>query len=142
MVGDALAGNFGSSIDGSFGQNPASAGEGRDMFTAMAQAAGFDGTSAFSAEAYDAGALMVLAMQAAGSADPNAYKDKLMDVANAPGEPILPGELAKALEILAAGGDVDYVGASAIELIGPGESSGSYREVAFENGELKVVGYR
>jgi branched-chain amino acid transport system substrate-binding protein len=36
-----------------------------------------------------------------------------MDVANAPGEKILPGELAKALEILAAGGDIDYVGASA-----------------------------
>ncbi|MGC9418425.1 MAG: ABC transporter substrate-binding protein [Rhodovulum sp.] len=142
MVGDALAENFGTDIDGSFGQNPAAPGEGRDMFAAMATEAGFDGSSAFSAEAYDAGALMVLAMQAAGSADPQVYKDKIMEVANAPGEPILPGELAKALEILAAGGDVDYVGASAVELIGPGEGAGAYREVAFEGGELKVVGYR
>ncbi|TCP61408.1 amino acid/amide ABC transporter substrate-binding protein (HAAT family) [Rhodovulum bhavnagarense] len=142
MVSDTLTERFGSDIDGSFGQNPASAGEGREIFTAMAEAAGFDGTSAFSAEAYDAGALMVLAMQAAGSSDPQVYKTKMMEVANAPGEPILPGELAKALEILAAGGDVDYVGASSIELIGPGESAGSYREVAFEGGEMKVVGYR
>ena len=65
-----------------------------------------------------------------------------MDVANAPGEKILPGELAKALEILAGGGDVDYVGASAVELIGPGESAGNYREVTFEGGELVVKGYR
>jgi aryl-alcohol dehydrogenase-like predicted oxidoreductase len=51
-------------------------------------------------------------MQKAGSTDPNVYKDHVMDVANAPGEEILPGELAKALEILADGGDVDYVGAT------------------------------
>jgi branched-chain amino acid transport system substrate-binding protein len=58
-------------------------------------------------------------------------------VANAPGEPILPGELGKALEILADGGDVDYVGASAVELIGPGESAGNYREIEIEDdGEI------
>jgi branched-chain amino acid transport system substrate-binding protein len=86
-------------------------------------------TSPFSPEAYDAAALIMLAMQKAGSTDPNVYKDHVMDVANAPGEPILPGELAKALEILAGGGDVDYVGASAVELIGPGESAGNYRQI-------------
>lgn len=142
MVGQGLVDRFGSDIDGSFGQNPAAAGEGRDLFTKMATDAGFDGTSAFAGEGYDAAALMVLAMQAAGSSDPAVYKDKVMDVANAPGEPILPGEIGKALEILAAGGDIDYVGAASVELIEPGESGGSYREVAFEGGELKVVGYR
>ena len=108
----------------------------------MATEAGYDGTSPFSAEAYDAAALMMLAMQKAGSTDSAAYKDHVMDVANAPGEEILPGELAKWLQIIADGGDVDYVGASAVELIGPGESAGNYRQVTFENGELSVVGYR
>jgi branched-chain amino acid transport system substrate-binding protein len=65
-----------------------------------------------------------------------------MDVANAPGEPILPGELSKAIEIISSGGDVDYIGASAVELIGPGESAGNYREIAFEGGKLTVTGYR
>ena len=51
----------------------------------------------------------------------------MMDVANAPGEKIYPGELAKALKILKAGSDIDYVGASGVELIGQGESAGSYR---------------
>lgn len=142
MVGQALVDNFGSEIDGSFGQNPAAEGEGRDKFLAMAEEAGFDGTSAYSAEAYDAAALMLLSMAAAKSSDPNVWKNSVMDVANAPGEQILPGDLAKALEIINGGGDVDYVGASAVEMVEPGESAGTFREVSFENGEMTVVGYR
>ena len=142
MVSQALEDRFGPEITGSFGQNPAAAGAGRDAYVAMATAAGFDGTSAFSPESYDAAALIMLAMAAAGSSDPAVYKGKVMDVANAPGEQILPGELAKALQIIAAGGDVDYVGATAVELIGPGESSGSYREIEFQGGKLTVVKYR
>jgi len=80
----------------------------------------------------------MLAMQASGSTDPNKYKDSVMDVANAPGEEILPGDLAKALEILASGGEVNYVGASNVELVGAGESAGNYRE----DGALSTVGYR
>ena len=142
MVGQALVDNFGSEIDGSFGQNPAAEGEGREKFLAMAEEAGFDGTSAYSAEAYDAAALMMLSMAAAKSSDPNVWKNNVMDVANEPGEKILPGELAKGLEILNNGGDVDYVGASSIEMVGNGETAGVSREVAFENGEMTVVGYR
>lgn len=141
MVGQALIDNFGSEIDGSFGQNPAAEGEGRDTFIAMAEEAGFDGTGAFSAEAYDAAALILLAMAAAESSDPGSYKEKVMDVANAPGEKILPGELGKALEIINGGGDVDYVGAAAVEFVEPGESAGTFREVTFEGGEMKVVGF-
>ncbi|KAJ56835.1 branched-chain amino acid ABC transporter substrate-binding protein [Actibacterium mucosum KCTC 23349] len=142
MVSTALEENFGADIDGSFGQNPASAGEGRDKFVAMATEAGFDGTSAFAAEAYDAAALIMLAMQAADSKDPGAYKDKVFDVANAPGEQILPGELGKAFDILRAGGDIDYVGATSVELVGEGESAGNYREIVMDGGKVTVVKYR
>lgn len=142
MVGQQLVDNFGTEIDGSFGQNPAAEGKGRDKFIEMAKTAGFDGSGAFSAEAYDAASLILLAMAAAKSSDPNVYKDKIMDVANAPGEKVLPGELGKAIEIINGGGDVDYVGAAAVEFVGPGESAGVYREVTFENGEMSVVGYR
>ncbi|SIS65917.1 ABC transporter substrate-binding protein [Paracoccus saliphilus] len=142
MVGQALVDNFGTEIDGSFGQNPAAEGEGRDTFVSMAEEAGFDGTGAFSAEAYDAAALMLLGMAAAGSSDPNAYKEAIMDIANEPGEKILPGELAKGLEVLNGGGDIDYVGATSVELVGAGESAGIYREVAFTDGAMEVIGYR
>ncbi|AEM40687.1 Branched-chain amino acid ABC transporter, periplasmic substrate-binding protein [Ketogulonicigenium vulgare] len=142
MVSVALEERFAGEITGSFGQNPSAQGDGRDAFIAMAEAAGFDGSEAFAAESYDAAALIILAMAAAGSSDPAVYKEHVMTVANAPGEPILPGEIAKALEIIAGGGDVDYVGASAVELIGPGESAGSYREVEFADGAMNVVNWR
>ena len=142
MVSEQLGLNFPGEIDVSFGANPGTDSNGAQLYQDMATAGGFDGTSPFSAESYDAAALIMLAMQAAGSADPADYKDTLMDVANAPGEVILPGELAKAIQILKDGGDVDYSGASAVELIGPGEAGGNYRQITFENGELVVVGYR
>lgn len=140
MVGDALPEAIGSDLNGSFGQAPGTDSEGAGKLVEMAS--GFDATSPFAAESYDAAALIMLAMQAAGSADPSKYKDKIMDVANAPGEQILPGELGKALEILAGGGEVDYVGASNVELIGAGESAGNYREIEIVDSALSTVGYR
>ena len=37
------------------------------------------------------------------------------------------------------GGAVDYVGASAVELVGAGESAGNYRQMAVEGGKLVTV---
>jgi branched-chain amino acid transport system substrate-binding protein len=142
MIGTSLTDTFGAEINGSFGQHPGSDNAGTATFHEMATAAGFDGTTAFSPESYDAAALMLLAMARANSTDPRVYKDHVMDIANAPGEQIAPGQLARALEIIAAGGDVDYVGASAVELIGPGESAGSYREVEVVDGAFQTVRFR
>ena len=141
MVGDSLPAAIGTDLDGSFGQVPGTDSPGAGKLVEMAGDS-YDGSSPFTAEAYDAAALIMLAMQAAGSADPADYKGKVMDVANAPGEKILPGELGKALEILAAGGEVDYVGASNVELIGAGESAGNYREIEIAGGKLTTVKYR
>ena len=142
MVNETLVTKFGTQLETSFGQNPSAEGDGHDKFAELAKAAGFDGSSAFSGEAYDAAALIMLAMQAAKSSDPKVYKDKVMEIANAPGEKILPGDLPKALELLAAGKDIDYVGATSVELVGPGESAGVYREVDFKGGKLNVIGFR
>ncbi len=141
MVGSKLVETFGSEIDGSIGQLPGTDSPGNAVFADIVAGA-FDHTSAYADTAYDAAALIMLAMQAAGSTDPMVYKDKVMDVANAPGEQIFPGELAKGIEILAGGGEIDYVGASAVELVGAGESAGSFREVAYEGGAETTVGYR
>jgi len=141
MIGTKLEENFGSEIDGSTGQHPGTDSPGVAKFGDMVGDA-FDPTSPFAPESYDAAALIMLAMQAAGSTDPAMYKDHVMNVANAPGEQIFPGELGKALEIIAGGGEVDYVGASAVELIGPGESAGNYREIVFEGGKITTANYR
>ena len=142
MVGDSLPQNVGPDLDGSFGQFPGSQSQGADIFAEMTKDADFDGSSAYVGESYDAAALILLAMQAAGSMNPADYAGKILDVANAPGEPINPGELGKALEILAAGGQIDYQGATGVELIGPGESAGSYREIEIKDGAVTTVKYR
>ena len=142
MVSQALVDKFGAKLEHSFGQNPSSEGPGRDKFVETAKTAGFDGNSAFAGEAYDATALIALAMQAAKSSDPKVYKDKVMEVANGPGEKISAGEIAKGLELLAAGKDIDYDGATGVELVEPGESAGIYREVDFKGGTLNAVKFR
>ncbi|MCB2135427.1 MAG: ABC transporter substrate-binding protein [Rhodobacteraceae bacterium] len=142
MVGEKLNENFGAELNGSFGAYPGTDSPGAAKFQEMAAAAGFDGTSAFAPESYDAAALIMLAMAAANSSASGDLMGKVMDVANAPGEPIYPGELAKALDLIAAGTDIDYVGASAVELIGPGESAGSYRQIEFADGKYETVKFR
>lgn len=142
MIGTALEERFGAELNGSFGQHPGTDSTGAADFVAAATAAGFDGTTAFSPESYDAAALIMMAMQAAGSSNPADYAAHIMHVANAPGEIIQPGQLGHALELIAAGTDVDYVGASAVELIGPGESAGNYREIEFVDGMITTVKFR
>jgi branched-chain amino acid transport system substrate-binding protein len=141
MVGDSLPAAIGSDLDGSFGQVPGTDGPGLENLVTISGGA-FDAKSPFAPESYDAAALMLLAMQAAGSKNPADYKGKIFDVANAPGVKILPGELAKGLDIIAAGGEIDYVGASSVELIGAGESSGSYREISIKDAEIVTDRYR
>jgi branched-chain amino acid transport system substrate-binding protein len=139
MWGDSLVKRFGASIEGAFGDLPGSDSPGAAKLLEMTKAAKINGTATFVPETYDAAAIMALAMQAANSSKPADYKAKIMEVVNAPGEKIYPGELAKALKILKDGGDIDYVGASAVEFVGKGETAGSYREMEIKDGQMKTV---
>lgn len=141
MVGEALTNHFGEALDGSIGTNPGTDSPGASMLAELAEGKDFKGDDPYVPEAYDASAIMLLAMQAAESTDSAVYKDKVFDVANAPGEKIYPGELAKGLKILADGGEIDYVGGTALELIEPGESSGSFRETEVKGGKFETVMY-
>ena len=142
MIGDSLPAAIGEGLNGSIGDVPGTDSPGAAMFVELAEKAGFKGDGPFSPESYDAAALIMLAMQAAGSTNSQDFKSKVMDVANAPGKKVFPGDLSAALEYIAAGGEVDYVGASAVELIGPGESAGSYREILVDGGKNTTVGFR
>ncbi|MDG1969672.1 MAG: ABC transporter substrate-binding protein [Paracoccaceae bacterium] len=140
MTGDPLGEAIGSDLDGSYGALPGTDSPGAVAFSDMAKAAGFE-ASAFAGESYDAAALIALAMQASGSTKSTDFAGYIMDLANAPGEKIYPGELGKALKLVGEGKDIDYVGASAVELVGSGESAGAYKEIVFEGGKMKTVGY-
>ena len=134
MIGDTLIEAIGDALEGTIGTLPGSATEGAALFLEHAAANGVDGDGPFRGQSYDAAALIVLAMQAAGSAERSAIQAQVMAVANAPGEKILPGELARGLQILADGGEVDYEGATGVELTEVGEVPGTYQEMVVEGG--------
>ncbi len=143
MFGQSLIDSIGDEINGKvIGTLPGSEGEGAARFADLATAAGVDPTGTYAPESYDAAALIALAMAAAGGPDRTGIRDKMIEVANAPGEPIFPGELAKGLELAAAGTDIDYQGASGVELIGPGEAAGSYREYEILDNTTSTIGFR
>lgn len=143
MYGESLITAIGSELDGKVvGTVPGSDSTGAATLIDLATQAGFDGTSSYVAESYDAAALISLAIQKAGSTDGAAIAAAVMEVANGPGEQVNVGELAKGLEILKGGGDVDYVGATGVELVGSGEAAGSFREFVIENGAIETVGFR
>ncbi|NHB77517.1 ABC transporter substrate-binding protein [Rhodobacter calidifons] len=139
MLADQLGERFGAEIDGSFGTTPGSDDALSQAFEAQAQAAGITGTGPYRGEAYDAAALLILAMQAAGSADRGAIAAHILNVANAPGEPIGPGEIARGLEILAAGSNIDWQGATGVELTPEGDAAGTYKEMTFQGGTRRFL---
>ena len=141
MIGDSLPKAIGSDLNGSIGSVPGTDSPGATKYSELAKLAGFE-SGPYGPESYDAAALIMLAMEKSKSTKSNVFKNSIMDVANAPGEKIFPGELGKALSLIRAGKDIDYVGATALELVGSGESSGSFAEILIENQKTKKVGYR
>ncbi|NNG04959.1 MAG: ABC transporter substrate-binding protein [Inquilinus sp.] len=95
----------------------------------------------FIAQTYDATMLAALAIQKAGTTDRAAVRDALRFVANPPGVTILPGDWAKARELLAAGQDIDYAGASGShDFDADGDVAGVIGHFIVENGAYKEVG--
>jgi len=142
MIGDSLIEAIGDDLNGTIGTVPGGQSAGATRFQVSAEAAGINQTGPYTGESYDAGALLALAMQAAGSTDRAAIQSKMMMVANAPGEKIMPGDLARALEILSAGGDIDYVGATGVEFNDVGEVFGSFKELEVTNGKFETISVR
>ena len=142
MFGESLLKNVDGDLSGTFGTVPGTDSKGAASFADIAKGAGIKAGGPFTGESYDAAALLVLAMQSGGSTDRAALASNVLAVANTPGEKIMPGELGKALRILASGGAVDYVGATNVELVGPGEASGSYKEFEVKGKSFTTVRFR
>ncbi len=89
---------------------------------------------------YDAVYALCLAIEKAGSTDGTAVRDALRDVANAPGEKVLPGEWAKGVKLLAEGKDIDYVGASgSVDFDENGDVGGTFGHWMIKDGEIVTV---
>jgi branched-chain amino acid transport system substrate-binding protein len=141
MIGDSLPPAIGPALNGSFGVKPGAESPGGARFEELARAANIR-LGPFTHQSYDAAALILLAMQAAGSTDSMRVRERIMDIANGPGEVIQAGDLARGLRILAAGGRINYEGASAVRLVPPGEAAGGYRMIEVRNGRMETTGFR
>ena len=139
MIGDALAGanvpNFVATRAGAY------AGASADAYTKLATDAGQDPAATYAPQAYDAGFLLALAVQKNGNAGREGLSAALREVASAPGEKILPGEWSKAVELIAAGTDIDYEGAGGpLDFDAAGDVDGIIVEVVWENGAFVEKG--
>jgi branched-chain amino acid transport system substrate-binding protein len=130
VFGDGMISELtsGAVADGSWGTMPSPDEALGANWIAVAEAGGVDGSGVFSAEAYDAMALIILASQAAGSTDRAAIQAEVMNVANAPGNKCSAGDLGTCLKWISGGLPVDYVGATGVELDAGGTANGSYAE--------------
>jgi len=140
MIGQSIADAIGADLNGSFGTLPGTQSAGATKFAEIS--GDIDATAPYAGESYDAAALIALAIEAGGSADRSSIVANIKKVANAPGEQILPGELAKGLAILTAGGDIDYQGATDVELSTFGDAAGSFKEMEVKGGTFELVQVR
>jgi len=144
MIGQGLIDDFGDDMVDTIAMSPGGTSDASTKFIKMAKDNNIGGEGPYDGTSYDAGALIALAIQAGGSADRASIQANMTKVANAPGTKIYPGEIKKALEILASGGggDVDYVGATNIEFNDIGEVFGTYRQLEIKDNQFSLVKVR
>ncbi|MBW5800449.1 ABC transporter substrate-binding protein [Halomonas elongata] len=144
MVGDSLVKAIGADVlDGMIATRPGSPElPGTEIFNEDAKAAGIDPSAVFAAQAYDAAFLLGLAIEQNGNAERAGLSEALRSVASAPGEVILPGEWKKAKELIAAGTEINYEGASGThEFDENGDVPGVVLEMVVQDGAFTSQGY-
>jgi ABC-type branched-subunit amino acid transport system substrate-binding protein len=143
MKATEVAEAVGNALDGAFGTSPSGdpEAEAAKLFREIYEGRhGELPPQPFIDTAYDATMLMALAIEKAGSTEGAAIRDALHEVANPPGETILPGEFAKAKELLGAGQDVNYEGAGGSQDFDEaGDVPGTYSHWAIEGGQIVEV---
>jgi branched-chain amino acid transport system substrate-binding protein len=136
MISDVTAGAV---ADGSWGTIASPSTDLAANWESVAAAGDVDGTGAYSAESYDAMALLILASQSAGSTDSAAIQAAVLDVANAPGIQCSAGALGDCLKWISGGLVVDYVGATGVEMDAGGTANGSFAEKEIIGGAWTTV---
>ena len=66
--------------------------------------------------------------------------NNISKVSNAPGVVINPGQLSYGLQMLAAGKDIDYQGATDVEFNVFGDAAGAFKELEVSGGTFVTMG--
>ena len=138
MIDQSLLDEFGNQLKKSFGYISGSSGKRAGFFNRVAREGGIDVSYPYTGESYDAAALIVLAIQAGGSADSISISKNIIAVANEPGIKIYPGEIKKGLDLLSKGKKIDYEGATGVNFNLLGEAKGSFLEQEVKNRKFKA----
>lgn len=144
MVGGSLIEAIGADVlDGMIATRPGSPElPGTEIFNEDAKAAEIDPSAVFAAQAYDAAFLLGLAIEQNGNAGREGLSEALRSVASAPGEVVLPGEWEKAKELIAAGTEINYEGASGShEFDENGDVPGVVLEMVVQDGAFTSQGF-
>lgn len=139
MAGDALlASRDASTLEGLIlTQAAAASGEAYDIYAKLAIDAGLVADTTYGPQSYDAVFALALAIEKNGTADRAGVSAALRDVTSAPGEVILPGEWTKAVELIKAGTDINYEGASSnLDFDAAGDIAGGIDYFVIEGGTI------
>jgi neutral amino acid transport system substrate-binding protein len=143
---DDFAGQVGKTKDGKFiaegaiGTVPGADGKALAALTKLWEAEKKTPPPAYVPQAWDAAALIALAAQAAKANTGEGIAGKILEVANAPGEEVT--DVCKGLELLKAGKDINYQGASGnVDIDEAGDVVGVYDVWQVQaDGKLKITG--
>ena len=137
-----LPGKVGNDLANVTGTAPLPAGPGNDFFRSEFQST-YDAepTVSFTGYAYDAAAVLMLANAAAGENDGAAVRDQMRNVANPGGTTVTPEQLPDAIEMAAAGEEIEYQGASsAVDFDDAGDmQTVSYEYFGFTGDGLETI---
>jgi neutral amino acid transport system substrate-binding protein len=137
QVGKTKDGKF--IIEGAIGTVPGADGKALNTLTKLWEAKEKTPPPAYVPQAWDAAALLALAAEAAKANTGEAIASKIREVSNAPGEEVT--DVCKGLELLKAGKDINYQGASGnVDIDENGDVVGVYDVWKVEpNGKTKVI---
>ncbi|MBL8699332.1 MAG: ABC transporter substrate-binding protein [Alphaproteobacteria bacterium] len=108
-----------------------------------AMSGGFDAAAPAADRAYDAAAILGLAIAQAGKAESAAIRDAIRKVTGPEGEVVHAGPegFRKALEAIKAGRKISYVGViGAVSFDANGDITGPFRKWRIQNGQITTVG--
>ena len=142
LIDSSLPDEVGNPMNDVWGTAPSAAGPGADEFASLYEDTWGAAPGVFNSHAYDAAAVVVLASVAADDANPDgtAIRDNMRTVANPNGTEIDATNLADGVEMVAAGDDVNYQGASsAVDFDDNGDMQAvSYDVVRFQDGAIET----
>ncbi|MFO7925960.1 ABC transporter substrate-binding protein [Natronomonas sp.] len=141
LIDSELPGEVDNDMDNVIGTAPSAGGPGAEFFESEYESAYDDSPGVFTAQAYDAMAVNILAATAAGENDGTAIRDRIRTVANPDGEQFEPESLADAVEAVAAGDSIEYIGASSsVNFDVNGDiATAAYDVIDFQEGELEAL---